>query len=121
MSTPQTPSKPQKKRKRQPREPKRKNAFKTYKHLHEQVLCFIHSLDSDALARLFAVGKGDTLTVYIPDFRASAARSEIDGFCRSLEDFLSSLGGATFAVAPYADYMKDTLEKIDCSLVFEAE
>ena len=97
------------------------SAYSLENDLHEQVLCFIHSLDSDALARLFAVGKGDALTVYIPDFRASAARSEIEGFCRSLEDFLSSLGGATFAVAPYADYMKDTLEKIDCSLIFEAE
>ena len=97
------------------------SAYSLENDLHEQVLCFIHSLDSDALARLFAVGKGDALTAYIPDFRASAARSEIEGFCRSLEDFLSSLGGATFAVAPYADYMKDTLEKIDCSLIFEAE
>ena len=38
-----------------------------------------------------------------------------------MTNLLSSLDGATFAVAPYADYMKDTLEKIDCSLIFEAE
>ena len=89
--------------------------------LHEQVLCFIHSLDSDALARLFVVGADDSLTLYIPSFRASVARSDIEDFCRSLEDFLSSLGGATFAVAPYEEYMKEALEKIDCSLIFEAE
>ena len=97
------------------------SAYSLENDLHEQVLCFIHSLDSDSLSRLFVVGDGNSLTLYIPAFRASAARLDIEDFCRSLENFLSSLGGATFAVAPYEEYMKEALEKIDCSLIFEAE
>ena len=97
------------------------SAYSLDNDLHEQALCFIHALDCNSLARLFAIGVNGSTTLYIPDFRASAARSEVESFCLALEDFLSSLDGATFAVAPYSDYMREPLEKLDCSLIFEAQ
>lgn len=96
-------------------------AYSLDNDIHEQVLCFIHSLDSDALSRIYAVGLGDSATVYIPAFRDSAEDDETEKFCSALREFLSSLGGVSFGVAPYADFMKEALDGIDCSLIFEAE
>lgn len=94
-------------------------------NLHEQVLCFIHALDSSALSSLYALGAslddGRSVTVYIPRLRDGASNGERNGFLTSLCEFLSSLDGALFAAVGYCEDMREALESIDCGLIFEAE